>query len=167
MLRKYEAEYDRCVNDLLESDIVLQMNDYIQHGEVTTLDHCKNVSYISFLICRRLGLDSRAAARGGLLHDFFLYDWHKTSEIKDAAGHIYKGLHGYVHPYVALANAEYYFGAAIGGCEREIIRTHMWPLTLSMPRCREAYAVILADKLAAGAEVLSAIVHIPLKMPAR
>jgi uncharacterized protein len=52
------------------------MEKFIQHSDVSCLEHCMSVSYNSYLICRRLGLNYQAAARGGLLHDLFLYDWH-------------------------------------------------------------------------------------------
>jgi uncharacterized protein len=37
--------------------------------------------------------------------------------------------------------------------EEDIIGKHMWPLTVTPPRYREAYLVSLADKLCALAEM--------------
>lgn len=37
--------------------------------------HSLNVSYYSFIICRKFGLDAYSAARAGLLHDLYYYDW--------------------------------------------------------------------------------------------
>ena len=60
---------------------VQEMREFIQHGDVTTYQHCKNVVLVSFWLNRRfhLGADETALAVGGFLHDFYLYDWHKTS----------------------------------------------------------------------------------------
>ncbi len=41
---------------------------------ITTLDHSLFVAYWSYRAARTLGLDEAAAARGGLLHDLYLYD---------------------------------------------------------------------------------------------
>ena len=58
---------------------VQRMREYIQHGSVTTYQHCKNVALVSFWLNRRLHLhaDETSLAVGALLHDFYLYDWHK------------------------------------------------------------------------------------------
>lgn len=76
--------------------------------------------------------------RGALLHDYFLYDWHSREHVP-----IYK-LHGFYHPGVALKNAleEY----ELTPRERDIIKKHMWPLTIMPPTCREAWIVTMADK---------------------
>lgn len=71
-----DREYLDCVWDLLLNPAVRRMNQYVQHGSTTCLRHCLNVSYRSYCACRRLGLNYRSAARAGLLHDLFLYDWH-------------------------------------------------------------------------------------------
>jgi HD superfamily phosphodiesterase len=120
------------------------MKNYIQHGNINCLDHSIYVSYSSYLICRRLGLDYRSAARGGLLHDFFLYDWH--------IGKPYKGLHGFIHPCIALQNANKYF--VLNNREKEIIEKHMWPLTIGLPRYKETIVVLLLDKYWALIEIV-------------
>ncbi len=114
---------------------------------IDCLRHCLQVSYTSFLVCRALGLDSRSAARGALLHDFFLYDWHGPKP--------YKGLHGFIHPGVALKNARSRFG--LGALEEEIIRHHMWPLTLIPPKSKEAWVVLLVDKYCACGEIFDGL----------
>lgn len=64
-------EYLECVADIIGHEAVRSMKRYNQHGGVDCLEHCLNVSVTRFRICKRLGLDYRSAARGGLLHDFF------------------------------------------------------------------------------------------------
>lgn len=73
------------------------MQQFRQHGDVTTLEHCLMVAFFSYVLCRIIGLNFYAAARGGLLHDLFLYDWHKPNP--------YPGLHGFTHPKTAWRNA--------------------------------------------------------------
>ena len=71
-----DEEYLALVRDILKNEQVRSMDGYFQHGRTTCLRHSINVSYLSYLFCKKHGLDARAAARGGLLHDLFLYDWH-------------------------------------------------------------------------------------------
>jgi len=137
-----DGEYEKCIRDLIQHEMLRSMKNYMQHGDVNCLEHSLNMSYSSYLICRRLGLDYRSAARGGLLHDFFLYDWH--------IGKPYRGLHGFIHPYIALQNANKYFN--LNDREKDIIQKHMWPLTLKLPRYKETFIVLLADKYCASTE---------------
>ena len=64
-----DAAYRAAVADLWASGAVRSMAAFPQHGDVDCLRHCLAVAYLSWCCCRRLGLNARAAARGGLLHD--------------------------------------------------------------------------------------------------
>lgn len=139
-----------CVHDLLESDKVQQMSEYIQHGNTTTLEHCILVSYMSFSICKRLGLNYYAAARGGLLHDLYLYDWHDLEINITNAKEILK-LHGFTHPKKALDNASRFF--ELSSLESNIIHRHMFPLTPIPPSSPEGLVVCIMDKVAALMEM--------------
>ena len=56
---------------------VQEMREFIQHGDVTTYQHCKNVVVVSCWINHRfhLGADETTLDVGAFLHDFYLYDW--------------------------------------------------------------------------------------------
>ena len=71
-----------------------------------------------------------------MLHDFFLYDWHDKNHPK---------LHGFKHPYIALENAKERYDLSTK--EEDIIKKHMFPLTLIPPRYKESYIICLADKI--------------------
>lgn len=138
-----DSEYIKCVKDLINSPVVQSMDKFIQHSNLSCFEHCISVSYHSYLICRWLGLNYQAAARGGLLHDFFLYDWHISKP--------QNGLHGFTHPFTALKNANKYF--VLNNMEKDIIEKHMWPLTLKMPKYKEALIVCFVDKYCAFMEI--------------
>lgn len=138
-------EYNKCVWDLLEHEAVRSMEKFIQHGNVSCLDHSIAVSRISYRLCKKLGLDYRSAARGGLLHDFFLYDWHITKT--------QGGLHGFTHPVTALRNAKNHY--SLNPVEEDIIIKHMWPLTVRAPRYKESLVVSLVDKYCSAAEIFT------------
>lgn len=128
----------------MRNEKVRSMKRYVQHGGITCLEHCLFVSYVSYRVSRKWGLNSRAAARGALLHDFFLYDWHTENP--------YGLRHAFRHPQAALRNADRCF--ALTPLEREIIARHMWPLTFLPPRHPEALIVSLADKYCALTETV-------------
>jgi uncharacterized membrane protein len=72
--RPREDEYAELVADILEHPEFLRTREFPHHKQVTIYQHACAVSYLSYAICKKLNLDYRSAARGGLLHDFFLYD---------------------------------------------------------------------------------------------
>lgn len=128
------SEYYSYVEDLINDETVLQMKNYIQHGTTTCFQHCVNVSYYNYLLCKFFKLNCRDAARAGLLHDLFLYDWHTDKKVN----------HGFTHPAAALANAKQYF--EINERESDIILKHMFPLTPVPPKYKETVVIILVDK---------------------
>ena len=126
---------------------VQQMREFIQHGDVTTYQHCKNVVLVSWWLNHRLhlGADETSLAVGAFLHDFYLYDWHKARHITH--------WHGFKHPLIARINADVIF--RLNDTERDIIQSHMWPLTIHLiPSTREAVIVCIADKLCSAQETL-------------
>lgn len=134
--------------DILKSDNFQSTKAHIQHGNMTVNSHCINVAKYSLALSRKLRIrcNERELIRGALLHDYFLYDWHSPEHVP-----LYK-LHGLFHPGVAYKNAskEYELSAR----EAEIIRKHMWPLTVVPPMCREAWIVTTADKWCSLMETL-------------
>jgi len=132
------------VSDLMDASAVRRMRWFRHHQNVNRLEHSVSVAYLSFLVVRRLGGDARAAARGGLLHDLFLYDPREKGS--------HQGPHALDHPRVALENARRHF--ALTGLEEEIILTHMFPVGTAMPRHMESLAVCLVDKYCAVNEVI-------------
>lgn len=143
LINKFD-QFKLCIGDLMDAPVVLTMNNFTQHSIVTTLEHCLFVSYISYIICKFLGYNYYAAARGGLLHDLFLYDWHD--------GEPCRRVHGFTHPSTALKNANIYF--ELSSMEQDIIEKHMWPLTIKLPKYKESYVVGFADKFCCIFEVL-------------
>lgn len=137
-------EYLHGLNLTMEARL---MKQYVQHGHISTYEHVLSVTRLSFYLNRRLhlGASDPELVRGAFLHDFYLYDWHKRGS--------HEGLHGFRHPSVALKNAMRRY--PLSPVEQNIIQSHMWPLTLfSVPRCRAAVIVCLADKICSTYETL-------------
>ena len=60
--------------EILANEKVQQMKQYIQHGDITTYDHCIMVCLYAYMYAKKLKLDIdvKALVKGALLHDFFL-----------------------------------------------------------------------------------------------
>lgn len=148
-------EYRETVADLIEHETVLSMKQYRHHRFVNCYEHSVFVSYVAFLLARQMGLDEAAAARGGLLHDLYLYDSEDPTQ--------YEGLNALYHPPLALENAEKV--CQLTDKERNIIISHMWPIARHRPRSKEAALVCFVDKYCATMEI-SKVWH-RMKMAAR
>ncbi len=146
----YEDEYYLLVNDILDNSEFQRLKDFFHHNS-SIYEHVLDVSYLAYSLCKYLKLDYRSAARGGLLHDFFLYDWRNHDE-PDLAK---EKFHGLWHSKIALKNAQKHFD--VNKIEKDIILKHMWPLTLSPPRYKESFIVNFSDKYVSSREYLGEI----------
>ncbi|MCR4590005.1 MAG: HD domain-containing protein [Lachnospiraceae bacterium] len=138
--RSEQKEIDRILSGIKENERVQNMKKFVQHGKVSTYRHCENVTRLSYLLNKRLGLraDTETLLKGAMLHDFYLYDWHE----KDNGTHDW---HGFIHADRAIKNAETVFG--VNDKVKHVVHCHMWPLNITrLPRSREAWIVCVADK---------------------
>jgi uncharacterized protein len=145
--RPLENEYTEIVKDILYHDEFRKLRNFYHHNS-SIYEHARIVSYVSYRICKYLNLDFRSAARGGLLHDFFLYDWRKHRKSYMTKNKI----HGRAHPEIALNNSMKHF--KLNEVEKDIIIKHMWPLTFRPPRYQESFVVTFADKYIASKEYI-------------
>lgn len=116
---------------------------YYQHGTTTVLKHSRNVAFYCLLIAKKIEekfnikFNYNDLIVGAFLHDLFLYDWH----VKDKS----HKFHGYIHPVIASVNAKKMCN--VNDNVANIIKTHMWPLTLrKIPLSKEAFIVCMVDK---------------------
>ena len=139
-------KYKKAVLDLLRNPNVREMKKYSQHDTSNSLRHSIHVAKVSFGLAElmHIRIDEEVLAIGAILHDYYLYD------IDESGFSDYK--HGTMHPQTALDNAMKDF--QLNPKEQNIIRSHMWPLTLfHIPMSKEAWIVTLADKYCATKEM--------------
>lgn len=118
------CSYYKCISDILQISEFYELKDYFQHFSYTRFDHCVNVSYYSYLICKKFGWNARSVARAGLVHDFYLYDWKSEQPME--------GRHSNVHPQMALAMTKKYI--QVDEIMEDAILNHMWPMSFHMPK---------------------------------
>ncbi len=139
-----DKEFFSYIGDLYCTPEVQSMRVYPQHSDANRLDHIRAVTYMSFVISKKLKLDVRAASRAALLHDLVYYDWHDADFSHRP--------HGFRHPAFAVFNARL-LNPEITKKEEKIILRHMWPLTPLPPSSAEGFIVTFADKYCASTEM--------------
>ncbi len=153
MHRKETAEdvVKRFGGDILRSHGMAMEKGFLQHGTCSVYDHSVLVAAMCVKLARgcHIPSDTRALVRGALLHDYFLYDWHKP--------HPEGRFHAVCHAGRALRNAERDF--CLTEIERNMIAAHMFPLSAVLPRYRESVILCAADKICALRETVAGFSH--------
>lgn len=154
-----QLDYYDVVADILENNMVQQLKNYRHHISTNRFQHCLNVSYYNYIVCRFLNLDAKSAARAGMLHDLYYYD---TKEYRHSSP---ERSHSSNHPDVAVSNAEELF--SLNSTEQDIITRHMWPLTKGRPQSKEGYVIVFVDKYCAALELIVPKIHHAAKIMLR
>lgn len=146
-IRNTKKQFEReqlleILGPVLSNEKVQQLREFVQHGDTNRYAHSFRVAKYSYIVCERLNLDGVSAARGAMLHDFFLYDWEE--EQMSGSEHLR------THPSAALEMAEQEFD--LNEKEKDIIAKHMWPVTSQTPDYKESYIVSTMDKYSAVLE---------------
>lgn len=132
---KNDINYINIVNNILENEEFNKIKSIEHHG-TSRYNHSLRVSYYSYKVAKLLKLDYKEVARAGLLHDFFLSDDNRTQleRLKST----------FDHPKKAVLKASENF--EISEKEKDIIRTHMFPINIAVPKYAESWIVNLVDK---------------------
>ena len=137
-----DSEYLSIAKDILENEEFKKM-EQIEHHGITRLNHSIKVSLYSYKIAKFLHLDYVETARGGLLHDFFFSSVERN--YKD------KFISTFTHPAKALETANSNF--SLSRKEQDMIRSHMFPINISIPKYAESWIVSAVDKVIAVSEL--------------
>ncbi|MBQ9181986.1 MAG: HDIG domain-containing protein [Bacilli bacterium] len=138
MKNNIDLEYVSIIENILDNKEYQKLKQIEHHG-ITRYDHCLKVSFYSYKVAHALRLDYESVARAGLLHDFFLSDNERT--FKDRFVSVF------VHPKFAVEKSSKEFN--ISDKEKDIIRTHMFPINPAIPKYAESWIVSIVDKFVA------------------
>ena len=131
-----DEEFLYIISGILNNDEFMKL-DTIKHHGITRLDHSLRVAYYSYKVCKLLGLDYIQVTEAALLHDFF------TDEVQDK-NMIIRLIK---HPTIALNNSLKYY--RLSPMQEDIIKTHMFPVTIIPPKYLESWIVDLIDDISA------------------
>lgn len=127
-------EYKKICKKFLKNNKYRKLLNENHHG-TSRLAHINRVAKMSYYVSKFLNLDYISTTRGALMHDFFLND-----ELESLDRKRFK-----IHPEKAYQNSLKYFD--INELEKDIILSHMYPLTKKMPKYKESYIVSISDKI--------------------
>lgn len=146
---KIPAEAMEQYKKLKSDPAVKAVEQFIGHGGISIYEHSLSVARAAVSIANLFRVKPEkyvAIVTAGLLHDFYLYDYHGQ---RTKLG----GWHAWRHPAVALDNARRLYD--ITPRQADAIRNHMFPGTLfHMPHYAEGWAIVLADKICSVFEYL-------------
>lgn len=142
-----EKEFLDLVNDIITSHEFQEMKKYQHHVKCNLYGHSLKVAYLCYLHHKKYGtkIDLREFVRGAVLHDYYLYNLH-------GGGKRYR-LHWFKHPKIAFENAVKKY-PDLTEAQRDIIKNHMFPLTLIPPKTKAGWLVCFYDKVAAVSDRL-------------
>ncbi len=139
---KSDLQYISIINEYINNENFQKIKSIEHHG-ITRFEHSVKVSYYSYKIAKILRLDYKQTAVGGLLHDFFISSNDRTSKEKIESV--------FTHPKLALETAEKEFN--LTAKEKDMIRSHMFPINISVPKYMESWIVSIVDKIVATEEL--------------
>ena len=135
-----KSEYYKIIYDILKNEEFQKRKHYPHHGKISVYEHSLAVSKLSYDIAKKLKLDYKSAAIGGLLHDFYPNPWPSNKQKK------FFKKHGFVHAREAMENSYQYFPELMNDKISNIILRHMFPLNLCPPKYLEGWIITLVDK---------------------
>lgn len=142
ILKKIDQEYMDIIKPIISNEVFLSRKLYNHHDNRSVYGHSLLVSINSYYFAKKVGLDYKAAAIGGLLHDFYYDDWQKSKKKYP----LYKA-HGFVHAKEALENSKKIFPELIDKKIENSIKRHMFPLTFIPPLYLESWIICFVDKM--------------------
>lgn len=135
-----KSEYYKIIYDILKNEEFQKRKHYPHHGKISVYEHSLAVSKLSYDIAKKLKLDYKSAAIGGLLHDFYPNPWPSNKQKK------FFKKHGFVHAREAMENSYQYFPELMNDKISNIILRHMFPLNIIPPKYLEGWIITLVDK---------------------
>lgn len=135
MAGQKDLQYREIVEHILDNEEFLKIKKIEHHG-ISRYEHSVKVSYYSYKIAKALHLDYEEVARGGLLHDFFLSPEKRSKKERLTSV--------FTHPAQAVETAKLNFN--LTKKEEDMIRAHMFPINLTVPKYLESWIVSFVDK---------------------
>ena len=130
-MTRYKS-FDSIVKEMLSNSKFMRLA-YESHHGMTRLDHSLNVARKVYHYAIKFKLDYISATRAAIMHADFISN--------------HGLIQGVVHPDIALANARGEF--EVNDKEANMIESHMFPLSITLPRSKEAWLLTIVDKIQA------------------
>lgn len=131
-----DEEFEKIIKPIMENKEFRKLDEVSHHG-ISRLHHSLRVAYFSYKISKKLRLEYKETTEAALLHDFFI------DEVDDENS-LFKLRR---HPLYAEQNASKHFN--LTDRQKDIIKTHMFPITFTPPKYIESWIVDIVDDCSA------------------
>lgn len=128
-----DKEYQKIIKKIIKNRKFNKLKTESHHSSNNRFDHSCDVAYKTFLVCKKLNLDYKSATRAALMHDFFF-----KSEVRGPKEIVF-------HPKYAYLNASKIM--KLNDLEKNIILSHMFPVSINIPKYKESIIVDIIDDL--------------------
>jgi uncharacterized protein len=143
MSNKKKEEFNSIIEDITNNNKFNKLSKELHHG-ITRYEHSMRVARWTYKICNLLKMKNKEdVTRAALLHDFYINEDLVSDNGASKLGE---------HPSVALENSKKYFD--ISEIQADIIKTHMFPCNLDVPKYKESWLVSCVDKIVGTYEML-------------
>lgn len=134
--------FNSCIQDIVKNEQFNKLKEELHHG-ITRYDHSYRVAKWTHIIGKVFKMKNvEQTTRAALLHDFYVND--------DLTGSGAKRLG--THPEAALENSLKYY--ELDNIQKDIIKSHMFPCNLTVPKYKESWLVSMIDKTVGTYEML-------------
>lgn len=142
MTQKSKEDFNSIVKDIINNEDFNKLNKELHHG-ITRYDHSVRVARWTYHLSKILKMKRmKDTTRAALLHDFYIDEDLKGNGVSKLG----------THPNVALENSLKHY--KLDDIQKDIIKSHMFPCNLSIPKYKESWLVSIIDKIVGTYEML-------------
>ncbi|MBQ2639415.1 MAG: HD domain-containing protein [Bacilli bacterium] len=131
-----DKEFEGIIKPIIDNKEFRKLKSVAHHG-ISRFDHSLRVAYFSYKISKILHLNYKETTEAALLHDFFVDEVEEENSLMKLRR----------HPNHAVNNASKYFD--LTDRQKDIIKTHMFPITFTPPKYIESWIVDIVDDFSA------------------
>lgn len=152
----YKSWY-KIVRKILKNKEFQKRRLFTHHENESLWTHSIKVSFNSYKYAIKHNINAYNCAIAGILHDFYTRAWQDGIELEELEDK-YRDrfinpkkeklfeMHAFSHPVEALENSRLYFKKYLNKNIENAIISHMFPLSLKLPKCKESFVITLIDK---------------------
>ncbi len=134
-LEKKEFEY--LIKDIENNNNFKELDNEFHHG-ISRYGHSYRVAKGVYKITKKLRMNYEEATRAALMHDFYFdYQLEDNTPMKNLVA----------HQNMAVLNASKYY--ELSKLQKNMIESHMFPLSKVLPKYKESICLTIVDKAVA------------------
>ncbi len=134
MQKREKEEFEQLIKDIETNDNFKEL-DYEYHHGISRYGHSYRVAKGVYQLTKKLNFNYKEATRAAFMHDFYFdYQLEENTPMKNLI----------VHQNAAILNASKYY--ELSDMQKNMIASHMFPLSKVLPKYKESICLTLVDK---------------------